>query len=178
MKTIHLKNGQTVFLREAIKGDALELVTYLQKVSAESDFLTFGPGEFSTSVSEEEEILEESHIAKNRFMLLALVENTVIGCLHFTGGSRKRIQHTGEFGVSALREYWNQGIGTAMVQELIQWAKDLNVIRKIKLRVRSDNSRAIRVYEKLGFVQEGLITREFLIQGVFYDCFYMGLCID
>ena len=178
MKTIHLKNGQAVLLREAIKEDASELVIYLQKIGNESDFLTFGPGELSVSVSDEEAILEESRTAKNKIMLLALVGSKVIGCLHFTGGVRARIQHTGEFGVSVLKNYWDQGIGTAMVQELIQWAKDSSEIRKLNLRVRSDNDRAVRVYENLGFIQEGLITREFFISGQFFDCFYMGLTID
>ncbi|MDP4159561.1 MAG: GNAT family protein [Bacillota bacterium] len=178
MKTIPLKDGQTVLLRESIKSDASELVDYLQKIGSESDFLTFGPGELSVSVSDEEAILEESYTAKNKIMLLALIGNKVIGCLHFTGGVRARTRHTGEFGVSLLKNYWDQGIGTTMVRELIQWAKDSSVIRKLNLRVRSDNDRAIFVYEKLGFIQEGLITREFCISGQFFDCIYMGLSID
>jgi len=111
-------------------------------------------------------------------MIIALVGDRVIGSLHFTGGARARIHHTGEFGVSVFKDYWGQGIGTAMVQELIHWSKDSKVIRKLNLRVRSDNDRAIRVYEKLGFVQEGLITREFFISEQFYDCICMGLNAD
>jgi RimJ/RimL family protein N-acetyltransferase len=178
VKAIQLINGQTVLFKEASKEDAPELVTYLQKIGSESDFLTFGPSEISVSVSDEEGIIEESRTSNNKLMLLAFNGNKVIGCLHFTGGSRVRVQHTGEFGVSVLKEYWNLGIGTTMVKELIQWAKDSNVIRKINLRVRSDNTGAIRVYEKFGFIQEGLITREFLIQGNFYDCICMGLCTN
>lgn len=178
MKSIWLKNGKTVRVREAVKEDAPELVAYLNKIGGESDFLTFGPSEFSVSISDEEAMLEESQITKNKIMILALIGNTVIGCLHFAGGARARIQHIGEFGVSVLRDYWNQGVGTALVQELIQWAKASNIIRKLNLRVRSDNVRAVYVYEKLGFVEEGLITREFLISGQFYNSIYMGLNID
>ncbi|MPM82898.1 hypothetical protein SDC9_129960 [bioreactor metagenome] len=178
MKTIYLKNGDTVRLREAVKEDAPELIAYLQKIGGESDFLTFGSGEFSVSVSDEAAMLEESRTAKNKIMLLSLVGNKVIGCLHFEGGARSRILHTGEFGVSVLKDYWDKGIGTEMVKELIQWAKASNVIRKLNLRVRSDNARAISVYEKLGFIQEGLITREFFISGEFYNFIYMGLIID
>lgn len=178
MKSIQLNNGQTVLLREAVKEDAHELISYLNKIGEESDFLTFGRGEFSVSVSDEETMLEESRTAKNKIMLLALVGNRVVGCLHFAGGARARIQHSGEFGVSVLKDYWDLGIGTAMVQELIQWAKASNVIRKLNLRVRSDNATAFRVYEKLGFTQEGLITREFFISGQLYNSIYMGLNID
>lgn len=178
MNLIHLKSGETVALREAVKEDAPELVIYLKKISGESDFLTFGYGELSISISDEEALLEDSRNAFNKIMIVALVGDKVIGNLHFAGGTRARIRHTGEFGVSVLKDYWNQGIGYAMVQELIQWAKASYIIRKINLRVRSDNKRAIHMYEKLGFVKEGLITREFLISGQFYDSIHMGLCID
>ena len=167
-----------MLIREAVKADATELVAYLHKIGGESDFLTFGLGELSVSVSEEAATLEESRNAKNKIMILALVGNKVIGCLHFAGGDRARIQHTGEFGVSVLKDYWDQGIGTAMVQELIQWAKYSNAIRKLNLRVRSDHDRAIHVYEKLGFVQEGFITRALFISGQFYDFICMGLKVD
>lgn len=178
MKSMQLKNGQTVLLRDAVKEDAPELVTYLHKIGGESDFLTFGYGELSVSVNDEEALLEDSRNAQNKIMILAIVGDKIIGNLHYSGGARARIKHTGEFGVSVLKDYWNQGLGTAMVQELIQWAKASNVIRKLNLRVRRDNKSAIRVYEKLGFVQEGLITREFVISGQFYDSIHMGLCID
>ncbi|MDI6878716.1 MAG: GNAT family protein [Desulfitobacteriaceae bacterium] len=178
MKLIQLKNGQTVLLREAVKEDAPELVTYLHKIGGESDFLTFGYGELSVSVNDEEALLEDSRNAQNKIMILALVGDKIIGNLHFTGGGRARIKHTGEFGVSVLKDYWNQGIGTALVQELIQWAKASNVIRKLNLRVRSDNESAIRIYEKLGFIKEGFITREFFISEQFYNSIHMGLNID
>ncbi|MGI1658302.1 MAG: hypothetical protein ACRKFN_04945 [Desulfitobacterium sp.] len=42
MEQILLKDGQRVLLRVAVKEDAPELVTYLHKISGESDFLTFG----------------------------------------------------------------------------------------------------------------------------------------
>jgi len=178
VRSIHLKNGQIAQLREAVKGDAAELVSYLHAIGGESDFLSFGPGELSISISDEAAMLEDSRKAKNKIMILALVKNKVVGCLHFEGGSRIRIQHTGEFGVSVLKDHWDLGIGTAMVRELIQWAKASGVIRKLNLRVRSDNDRAVSVYEKLGFIHEGLITREFFISGQFYDFIHMGLYID
>jgi RimJ/RimL family protein N-acetyltransferase len=81
-------------------------------------------------------------------------------------------------GISVRKAYWNLGIGYEMLDFLIKWAKDSGVVRKIDLLVRSDNQNAIRLYEKLGFKQEGLITRNFCIDGKFYDSLYMGLLID
>lgn len=52
------------------------------------------------------------------------------------------------------------------------------IIRKINLRVRSDNHSAISLYKKSGFVSEGTITREFFINGKFFDAIHMGLEIE
>lgn len=178
MRLISIKNRQIVAVREAGREDSHNLLTFLHKTGGESDFLTFGPGELPVLAKDMEAFLEESIKAKNRIMMLALVEGKVIGSLYFAGGAKIRIQHTGEFGVSVLKDYWGQGIGTAMVEELIQWAKASGVIRKLNLRVRSDNEKAINLYNKIGFNHEGLISREFLISGKFFDCYCMGLKID
>lgn len=165
-------------IREAIKEDAPKVVDYLAKIGGETNFLTFGYGELITTVSDEEASIEEKREAVNKAMIVAVVDDKVIGILSFTGGARPRVKHTGEFGITVLKDYWNQGIGTSMVEQLIKWAISMNVVRKINLRVRSDNYRAIHVYEKLGFHYEGLTTRDFYIDGEFYDSIGMGMEID
>lgn len=84
----------------------------------------------------------------------------------------------GEFGVSVLKEYWGNGIGEELIKYLIAWSKDSGIIRKINLRVRTDNTPAIKLYKKLGFLEEGKRKRDFLIKGKFYDSLLMGLMID
>lgn len=111
-------------------------------------------------------------------MIVAEIERKIIGLLNFSGGKRARTLHTGEFGVSVLKAYWGQGVGTSLIEYLINWCKENGVIRKINLRVRSDNASAIHVYKSLGFKEEGLITRDFYIDNKFYDSIQMGLSID
>lgn len=52
------------------------------------------------------------------------------------------------------------------------------VERKINLRVRTDNAAGIKLYKKLGFLEEGKLKRDFCIDGEFYDSLLMGLLID
>jgi len=178
MTAEQLKDLGEIKIREAVKEDAPKVVDYLAKIGGETNFLTFGPGELITSVSDEEASIEEKRKAINKVIIVAVVEDNVIGILSFTGGERPRVQHIGEFGITVLKDYWDQGIGTEMVDQLIKWAKPSNVVRKINLRVRSDNYRAIHVYEKLGFHHEGVTTRDFYIDGEFYDSIRMGMHID
>ncbi|MHB1394294.1 MAG: GNAT family N-acetyltransferase [Clostridia bacterium] len=178
MEQLKLKNGETVVIRPATKSDAKALIKYINTVSGESDNLTFGPGEFGMNVEQEENFLDNTAKQNNAIYLIAEAGGEIVGSLNFSGGARPRIAHTGEFGVSVLKEYWGNGIGTELIKYLIKWSKKSGVIRKINLRVRTDNVSAIHVYKKLGFTEEGVIIREFFINNRFYDSMCMGLTID
>lgn len=178
MKKLKLKNGNTMIIRKANRFDAKAILEYIDTVSGESVFLTFGQGEFDKTIEQEESFIDNISKKDNALFIIAEVDGKIVGNLNFSGGARPRIAHTGEFGISVLKEYWGQGIGTELIKYLIEWCKQSGVIRKINLRVRSDNYSAIHVYEKLGFSKEGIITRDFLINGRFYDSICMGLNID
>jgi RimJ/RimL family protein N-acetyltransferase len=177
MKEINVKNKK-VIIREADKKDAKELIEYLNVIGGESDFLTFGTGEFNKSVEQEQDFIENVLENENALFIIAEVNGKIVGNLNFSGGPRKRTEHSGEFGVSVLKEYWGVGIGKELIEYLINWSKDSGIIRKINLRVRTDNTKGIHLYKKLGFLEEGIIKRDFLINGEFYDSLHMGLLID
>lgn len=178
MKQIQLPNGDTAIIRNVTKDDAKALIEYVNIISAESDFLTFGEGEFGISVEEEEKFIESISSKNNALFIVAEVEGKIVGNLNFSGGGRPRIEHAGEFGVSVLKEYWGMGIGTELIQYLIAWCRQSNIIRKVNLRTRTDNFTAINIYKKLGFVEEGIITRDAKVNDQFYDSLHMGLLIE
>jgi RimJ/RimL family protein N-acetyltransferase len=64
-----------------------------------------------------------------------------------------------------------------LIEALIDWAKNTGLIRKINLWVHQDNVQAIKLYKKLGFKEEGRISREYYHDGQFYDNVFMGLAI-
>lgn len=167
-------------IREATGEDAEALLSYINDIAGESDNLTFGPGEFLMTIKEEVEFLERCLRSDNCLYLLALDGDRIIGSLNFIAGSRPRISHAGEFGISVRRECWNQGVGSALLSALLNWAHGSDTgIRKINLVVRADNEHAISLYEKFGFVKEGRTRRLFRFDDdMFVDGLYMGLCID
>ncbi|GAA0180957.1 GNAT family N-acetyltransferase [Clostridium sediminicola] len=167
-----------VIIRKANKSDAKTLIDYLNIIGGESDFLTFGVDEFGRSVGQEEDFIENVLKKENALFIIAEVNGKIVGNLNFSGGPRERNAHVGEFGVSILKEYWGNGIGEELIKYLIRWSENTGIIRKINLRVRTDNTRGINLYKKLGFSKEGIIKRDFLIDGKFYDSLLMGLPID
>lgn len=167
-----------VTIRRAVKSDAKALIDYLNIIGGESDFLTFGKGQFGGSIEQEEDFIKNVLTKENALFIIAEVDGKLIGNLNFSGSLRQRNAHVGEFGVSVLKEYWGNGIGEKLINYLIDWTKTSGIIRKINLRVRSDNLRGIRLYKKLGFVEEGIVKRDFLVNDKFYDSLIMGLLID
>ena len=73
------------------------------------------------------------------------------------------------------REHWGKGYGREAMQMLLDFAfRELNLYR-VQLTVFAYNERAIALYEKLGFVREG-VYREFLLRdGQRYDMLLYGL---
>jgi RimJ/RimL family protein N-acetyltransferase len=175
---LKLKNDVRLTLRRAEPRDAEQLLVFIEQVAAESENITFGPGEFGLSVEEERVFLEKNAEAPGSLYLIAEVAGEIAGTLTFSTGKRPRLQHAGEFGMTVLRTYWNLGIGSQMLAYLIEWARQSGSIRKINLRVRVDNLPAIHLYEKYGFVQEGRRTREFYLHGQLVDVYMMGLQLD
>ena len=172
------KEEKPINIRRATEADAEALIEYLDTISGESDFLTFGANELVRSVQEEKEFIARAIEKENALFIIAEVDGKLVGNLNFSGGPRPRISHVGEFGVSVLKEYWGRGIGEKLITHLINWSGASNTIRKINLRVRTDNERGIYLYKKLGFTEEGLVKRDLLIEGVFYDSLLMGKGIN
>ncbi|MBV7276560.1 GNAT family N-acetyltransferase [Clostridiaceae bacterium UIB06] len=171
-------NKEKITIRKAKESDAEVLIEYLNIIGGQSNDLTFGEGEFGRTVEAEREFIKNALEKNNALFIIAEVDGKVVGNLNFSGGPRKRIAHVGEFGVSVLKEYWGNRIGEELIRYLIDWSKNSKIIKKINLRVRTENKRGIGLYKKLGFLEEGVLKRDYLIDGEFYDSLLMGLLID
>jgi len=173
-----LKNGQQLVIRKAEKQDAAAILACVNKTGTETDFLTFGAEGFPGTIADEEKFINKCQTTGNMLFIVAEAEGQIAGMLAFEGQNRLRLQHSGEFGITLLKEFWGLGIGSRLIELMLVWAKSSGIVRKINLRVRQDNQRAIKLYQKYGFKQEGVITRDYLIDRHFYSVVIMGLAVD
>jgi RimJ/RimL family protein N-acetyltransferase len=177
-RELTLPDGRLVRIRRAVPDDAGRALAYLRKVGGETVNLTFGAEGPGLAESEEREYLARVAESDNSLAIFAVVGEEIVGGLTFDGGRRPRLRHVGEFGISVAQRYAGLGIGRAMIEYMIAWAEASGVVRKINLKVRVDNVGAIRLYERMGWVQEGRTTRDTLIDGEFNDCLLMGRTVD
>lgn len=171
-----LKDGRKLIIRKAEENDAEKFLKYFNIVGAETDFLGFGAEGPKISLEEEKEIFKNS--TPKNFFLIAEADNKIVGsCSISTNEKRIRSIYFGELGIVVLKDYWGLGIGYNLMKTAIELGKKAG-LRKINLDTRDDNEKAIRLYEKLGFKKEGIITRGAVIKGKFYNLLIMGLEID
>ena len=172
------KDGRLIRIRPATEADAEAFMAHLRAAGAETDFLTFGAEGPGRTLEEERASLRLTAASDNRFHVIAERDGVIVAGLTFFAGTRPRLRHVGEFGVSVLRECWGLGLGRRMLEMLIAWAERGGVIRKINLGVAPSNTRAIALYESLGFTVEGRVTRTVLVNGVLDDTILMGRPVD
>ena len=113
----------TYIIREAVPDDAEKMIPYLNQVGGESDYLLHGKNEFTVPVEGVRRKLTMSKDSENSIILIALENDQIIARAELAGYYNPRIRHRAVFSISVRKEYWNQGIGTRMLQELIRRRK-------------------------------------------------------
>ncbi|NMA61739.1 MAG: GNAT family N-acetyltransferase [Firmicutes bacterium] len=73
------------------------------------------------------------------------------------------------------RSCWNQGYGTDAMRVFLRFMFDQMNLNKVKLSVFSFNERAIAMYKKCGFQQEGRLRQELFRDGEYHDLIIMGI---
>ena len=107
---------------------------------------------------------------------VALDGDEVVGWCDISPGKREGFTHCGTLGMGLIRGYRRQGIGTRLMERTMEAAKERGMER-IQLEVYASNEPATSLYEKRGFVHEGVKRRARKLDGVYDDILIMALFI-
>jgi len=173
--TMLLKNGKELTIRKAKKEDAQELLEYAKQVGGETENLTFGAEGLPYTIEQEEKVLDNWNKSTSSAMLVGIVDGRIVTSCAISSPARERLAHQSSIAVSVLKEYWGMGVGTHMMNELINFAKNSDKIELLHLGVRADNANAIALYKKCGFQEIGRYPKFFKINGEYYDEILMNL---
>jgi ribosomal protein S18 acetylase RimI-like enzyme len=114
------------------------------------------------------------NIAADGIQFVALDGDRVIGWADILRGWAHAIEHRGSLGIGVLSHYRGMGIGERLLRACLEKARAKGLTR-VELEVRMDNQRAIRLYERLGFVREAVKHQGMRFEGVYYDSLQMCL---
>lgn len=171
-------SAQEIIIREAQPGDAERLIAYVKALADEPEIhIGLSPGEFNLTVEQEQAILEEYSAAPNSIYLLAEIGAEVVGVLNCKGGNRQSTRHAVTLGMSVARDWRDSGIGSLLLGQAISWARQNELVRRIELAVFVENERAIHLYRKFGFEQEGRLRKAIYRDGAYHDNAIMALLL-
>jgi RimJ/RimL family protein N-acetyltransferase len=167
-----------ISIEEADPSDAEDLINYIEQLILEPDInIPLAPGEFNLGVYEEEIILAEYAESDNSIFLIARADRQIVGALNCKGGTGKALRHTVTLGISVHREWRESGVGTALMERAVEWARNSGIVNRIELSVYTRNNTAIHLYEKFGFQMEGCRKRAVCHNGEYMDDLIMALLL-
>ncbi|MEQ9626167.1 GNAT family N-acetyltransferase [Coleofasciculus chthonoplastes] len=116
-------------------------------------------------------------IVREGYGLVAVVGGKVIGIVNLTlfQGSRS---HVGKISIAVRDDYQNQGIGSQLLEAIIDVAEKWLNLQRLELGVYCNNNPAIALYKKYGFEIEGTLKKSDFRDGVYIDAYFMARIRD
>ena len=147
-----LKDGRKALIRSPKDEDIPGMLDYLYVSAGETEFILRYPEECGRYTPEGEKALfDRINAADNEAMLVCLVGGKVAGNCQVAWSKGIKTRHRASVAIALLKEYWNQGIGTRLFQEMIRIAEENPEILQMELEFVEGNTRARALYEKMGF---------------------------
>lgn len=173
---IILKNGMACRLRNGEERDGQAVLEIFQRTHGETDFLLSYPDENSFDAAQESQFLKEKAESERETEIVAEVGNVIVGTAGIEAiGTKYKVRHRADFGISVAREFWGLGIGQALMTACIECARKAGYVQ-LELNAVADNERAIAMYRKAGFAEYGRNPKGFLSRETGYqEVVYMRL---
>jgi len=147
-----LKDGRKALLRSPKEEDIESTLEYLVTSAGETDFILRYPEECGKYTAEGEKALfEQKNSSLDEAMIMCIVDGKVVGNCEISFFKGMKTRHRASVGIALISDFWNQGIGTRMFQEMIRLAEGREDVIQIELEFVEGNARARHLYEKMGF---------------------------
>ncbi|MCC6956363.1 MAG: GNAT family N-acetyltransferase [Anaerolineales bacterium] len=168
--------GEGIRFRGIEQSDLVSFVTWLNDPEVREGLAMYLP----LSMADEQDWFEDlqKRPPEERPYLIEVQQddNTWVGvgnCGFFNINWRIRSAEVGIF--IGEKRFWGRGIGTKVMRLLIQVGFDTLNLNRIRLDVYDTNPRAIRTYEKAGFVYEGRQRQGMYQNGRYVDVLQMSV---
>ncbi|TKG87409.1 GNAT family N-acetyltransferase [Puteibacter caeruleilacunae] len=154
-QTTHItKANKEVIIREASLSDAPSMIECIKSYLA-SGMIPLTPQEFQNTIKDQEEWINKFLLSENNLLVVAEYDGEIIGNIDITQQPRQMLCHTAFLGMGIHSDWQNQGIGSLLLKSAIDWSDSNPNIEQLWLMVFGNNKMGIKIYEKMGFVEDG-----------------------
>ena len=165
-------SAEDIIIRRALLDDAQALSDYMNALADENLEQMTG---LRPTPEEERAFVRKYAEAERAAILVALDGARIVGLLDLWGGTGSYNRHTGRVGLSVLAPYRRKGIVRSLLNGAVEEAKRWPDFCRIELEVVPWNEPAIRLYEAVGFVREGMKRKAGKFKGKTTDLLLMAL---
>lgn len=149
------KDGGWITIRSLTEQDAEAVLEHMRQSYQETEYLSKYADEMDMTEESERKFLKTLEEGEMTLMLgvfesgeLAAIASVIPISAH------SKMKHRGGLGISVKKSFWSRGIGGLLLQAILTEAKRAGY-EQVELEVMSENDRAVRLYEKSGFVAYG-----------------------
>lgn len=153
-------------------------VTYFKKWILDKEVIRYSMTKFH-KISNEAQIIEwfQETLFDSKTFQLGMIDPVSKELIGYAGiASLNEVDGNGEYFIFiGDKSYWGKGIASSVTKEIVRIGfQNLN-LHRIFLTASSNNSGAIRAYEKAGFVREGRMREAFYRNNEYSDKVVMGI---
>lgn len=169
-RTFQDRHGTPYRVRDARPEDGTVMVELLNRVGREQIYIA---DEGAQLTAEQEANLLGQKNPELQCILVAEQDGRIAGSLEMIRGALAKNRHTAVFGMALFEEFRGRGIGAGLLTAAEAWAKSVGV-DKVSLAVFASNTAAIRLYERLGYAEEGRRRGQYRLNGQLVDEIWMA----
>ena len=160
-ESLTLKDGRSVVLDLAGQGDAERVHEYIGSLGQSTD-LVLSCQEDMLTLAGVERYMDQ--VQRGEFYSLLATDpesECVVASASFSISPRLKLSHCAELGIGVLESHRGQGLGALLLGRAIDDMRNRVGIDRLELTTLSRNAVAIALYERAGFVREGVKCRSF-----------------
>ncbi|WP_079526160.1 GNAT family N-acetyltransferase [Solibacillus isronensis] len=164
--------GEKSLIRKANESDTSQILAVM-KDAEQSGFMLFAPDERNMAPASLSKLINSLNQRPTSGFFIAEHEDGILGYLLLKAETLSRTSHRAQIAVGVHSKSRGKGIGTALFDYMIQWAKQAQ-LHRLELTVIEHNEQAIHLYKKMGFEVEGVKRNSLLVDGQYVNELYMS----
>lgn len=167
------KNGERITLRLAGCQDAEEIINVIKSNAPERSYVLME--HYGTKADSVKQYICSMNFEKN-LLIVATSDTAVVGALsgiQMNGGDHPQTAHILTIGLHIIPAYRGMGIGSQMLEYAIVWAKE-HAFKKLEANIFTVNKKSLHLFERAGFIEEGLRRKRIRIGNQYIDEVLIG----
>lgn len=160
-------------IRQVEPSDARAIMGLMKRIKVETPYVMMTEVE---TVEGQQRIIEHYLEDSHSLMLVVEVDGQLIGMGNVMGSYEPNQDHVAELGLCLVQEYWGYGIGSVLMEELMEVARQFQ-FKVLQIEVIEQNNRARQLYQKFGFQECGILHKKVYQSLKYYNTVIMEYMI-